>query len=253
MNPNRLRSIQLRFCFAIFTGLLTIFSGEHLFAQPSNPQTAQDYSNELPRIAPLSPDAALASFQVQPGFHMDLVASEPLVRSPVAMEWDETGALYVCEMRGYSEHREEGISTIAKLIDEDGDGQYDKRTTFAEGLMWPTGLYPYEGGLFVGDAPDLLYLKDTNGDGIADFKQRVLTGFGTSNVQGLMNSFRWGLDNRIHIGCSSTGGNIQFAHDSTGSSAMTIRDAISHWIQRLTILSLPVVQRSMVCALMIGA
>lgn len=171
-----------------------------------------DYSNELPRIEPTEPGAALSTFKVADGFAMQLVAAEPLIGSPVAIEWDADGAMYVCEMRGYSENRDDGISRIAKLIDTDHDGVYDTRKEFAEGLFWPTGLFPYDGGLFVGDAPDLLYLKDTDGDGKSDLRQRVITGFGTSNVQGLMNSFRWGLDNRIHIACSSVGGEILSAH-----------------------------------------
>ncbi|WP_442505635.1 PVC-type heme-binding CxxCH protein [Novipirellula sp. SH528] len=197
-------------------------TGELSANEPAS-TSGPDYSDELPRIAPTEPDAALSTFTVADGFQMQQVAAEPLLGSPVAIEWDEHGAMYVCEMRGYSENREDGISTIAKLTDSDGDGIYDKRVEFARGLFWPTALFPYDGGLFVGDAPDLLYLKDTNGDGAADVKQRVLTGFGTSNVQGLMNSFRWGLDNRIHIACSSVGGEIRHAHAAPDVAGVSIR------------------------------
>ena len=168
-----------------------------------------DFSAELPRIPPTNPAEALKSFQVADGFQMELVASEPLISTPVAIEWDAGGALFVCEMRGYSEDRDDGISRITRLTDEDGDGVFDRRTIYADGLFWPTGLFPYDGGLFVGDAPDLIYFKDTDGDGKADEKRVVLTGFGTSNVQGLMNSFRWDLDNRLHIACSSVGGMVR--------------------------------------------
>lgn len=184
---------------------------------------APDFADELPRIAPTPATETLATLNVADGFEMQLIASEPLVESPVAMQWDAAGVLYVCEMRGYSEDREAGISRIARLVDVDGDGIYDKRTTFADGLFWPTGLFPYDGGLFVGDAPELLYFKDTNGDGVSDVRQRVLTGFGTSNVQGLMNSFRWGLDNRIHIACSSVGGEIRDSHADPGEAGINIR------------------------------
>ncbi len=170
---------------------------------------AQDYSAELPRIPPTDPQQALKSFTVAPGFKIELVASEPLIGTPVAIEWDADGRMYVCEMRGYSEDRDDAISSIALLTDDDDDGTYDRRTTFADGLLWPTAIFPFDGGLFVGDAPDLYYFKDTDGDGQADEKKVVLTGFGTSNVQGLLNSFRWGLDNRIHVACSSVGGEIR--------------------------------------------
>lgn len=182
-----------------------------------------DYSTELPRIAPTSPDQALTTFEVADGFEMQLIASEPLVTNPVAIEWDARGAMFVCEMRGYSEDRDELLSRIARLTDSNGDGVYDTRTDFAEGLFWPTALFPYDGGLFVADAPDLWYFKDSNGDGRADVKQLVLTGFGTSNVQGLVNSFRWGLDNRIHIACSSVGGEIRHAHQDESIPSLSIR------------------------------
>jgi putative membrane-bound dehydrogenase-like protein len=182
-----------------------------------------DYKSELPRVAATEPATALASFAVADGFEIQLVAAEPLVTSPVAIEWDASGAMFVCEMRGYSENRDDSISQIARLTDVDGNGVYDSRTTYADGLNWPTGLFPYDGGLFVGDAPDLWYFKDTDGDGVSDIKQRVLTGFGRSNVQGLMNSFRWGLDNRIHIACSSVGGDIRAAHAANDAPSVNIR------------------------------
>lgn len=179
---------------------------------------AQDFSDELPRIPPTEPADTLANFTVADGFRMELVASEPLIGSPVAIAWDERGRMYVCEMRGYSENRDDRLSTIGLLEDTDGDGVYDRRTEFAAGLAWPTGIFPHRDGLLVGDAPDLLFLKDIDGDGKSDQREVVLTGFGTSNVQGLMNSFRWGLDNRIHIACSSVGGSIRkpAASDAAG-------------------------------------
>ncbi|KLU01927.1 electron transport protein [Rhodopirellula islandica] len=182
----------------------------------------EDYAGELPRVPATPPSETLADFQIAAGFQIELIASEPLVTSPVAMEWDADGSLFVCEMRGYSEDRDEGISRISHLVDTDQDGTYDTSTIFAEGLLWPTGLFPWNGGLFVGDAPNLYYFRDTDGDGKADQSETVLTGFGTSNVQGLMNSFRWGLDNRIHIACSSTGGMIR-RPEQPESDAINVR------------------------------
>ena len=170
---------------------------------------AEDYSSELPRIEPTQPDQAVSTFRVAEGFRIELVAAEPLLGSPVAIEWDADGRMFVCEMRGYSENRNDALSTIGLLTDVDGDGIYDSRVTYADELLWPTAIFPFDGGLFVADAPDIYYLKDTDGDGKADQKRIVLSGFSTSNVQGLLNSFRWGLDNRIHVACSSTGGNIR--------------------------------------------
>src|SRR5262245_20932597 len=172
---------------------------------PSEP----DFKDELPRIPPREPAEALKSFQIAPGFRLELVAAEPLLASPVALSFDERGRMYVACMRGYSENAADLLGEIRLLEDTDGDGPFDKHTVFADKLSWPTAVICYDGGVFVGNAPDLLYLKDTDGDGRADVRRTVFSGFGTSNVQGLFNSFRWGLDNRIHGAGSSTGGNIK--------------------------------------------
>src|SRR5437764_9930701 len=132
---------------------------------------------DLPRVPPVEPAQALGTFQVKPGFHLDLVAAEPLVVDPIAMCFDENGRLFVVEMRDYSERRDERLGRIRLLVDTDGDGHFDKSTVFAENLPWPTALFWYNGGLFVGATPDIWYFKDTNGDGVADEKELVFTGF----------------------------------------------------------------------------
>ena len=174
---------------------------------------ADDFADQLPRIAPTAANETLKDFEVAEGFEIQLVASEPLVNSPVAIEWDASGGLFVCEMRGYSEDRDDAISRITRLVDDNHDGVYDRHTVFADGLLWPTAIFPYDGGLFVADAPDIYYFKDNDGDGVADSKQRIFTGFSTGNVQGLLNSFRWGLDNRIHIACGTVGGAVRRVTD----------------------------------------
>lgn len=167
-----------------------------------------DFSAELPRIAPTPPDKAIDTFVVKEGYKIELAAAEPLVASPVAICWDERGRMYVVEMRGYSEHRDEKLSRVRVLSDDNDDGVYDRSTIFAADLLWPTAIACWDGGVFVADAPDILYLKDTDGDGQADVRRRVFTGFGVQNVQGLLNSFHWGLDNRIQGSASSNGGSI---------------------------------------------
>lgn len=171
----------------------------------------RDYASELPRIAPLEPGEALDSFVVQPGFRMELVAAEPLVHDPIAMAFDESGRLFVVEMRGYSEQRDENLGAVRLLEDLDGDGHFDTSSVYADGLAWPTAVACYDGGVFVGVAPDIIYYKDTDGDGRADLQRKVFTGFGLNNVQGLVNTFKWGVDNRIHGAASSSGGVIRRA------------------------------------------
>ena len=162
-----------------------------------------DLKNRLPRIPPTEPEKALSTFEVRPGFRIEQVAAEPLVASPVAMDFDERGRMFVVEMRDYTEQDRERLGRVRLLEDRDGDGRFDKSHVFADDLSWPTAILCYGGGVFVGAAPDILYLKDTDGDGRCDERETVFTGFGRTNVQGLINSFHWGLDNRIHGATSS--------------------------------------------------
>ncbi|MDP6538764.1 MAG: c-type cytochrome [Planctomycetota bacterium] len=173
----------------------------------------RDYAEELPRIAPLSTTQALERFSLAPGFSIELAAREPRVVDPVSMAFDAEGALFVVEMRGYSEQRDAAAGRIRRLVDGDGDGTFEKSTVFAEGLRWPTAIACYDGGVFVGAAPDILFLADTDRDGRADRREVVFTGFGIGNVQGLLNSFRWGLDCRIHGVTSSSGASVLPAAD----------------------------------------
>lgn len=173
-----------------------------------------DYSAELPRLAPTEPADAIAKFTLAPGFRIELVACEPEVVDPVAMAFDEANRIYVVEMRDYSEQDKERLGRIRLLEDRDNDGRYETSSVLIERLSWPTAILCYDGGVFVGAAPDLLYLKDQNGDGRIDrdnaAEYRVIyTGFGRSNVQGLMNSFQWGPNNRVYVAVSSSGGKLK--------------------------------------------
>jgi putative membrane-bound dehydrogenase-like protein len=147
-------------------------------------------------------------FSLKPNYALELVAHEPDIADPVAIAFDEKSRMYVVEMIDYSEQSEEQLGTIKLLEDKDGDGFYETSVRFATGLSWPTAIACYDQGVFVGAAPDILYLKDTDGDGIADINKKVFAGFGRGNVQGLVNSFRWGLDNRLYGQTSVSGGLI---------------------------------------------
>lgn len=161
-------------------------------------------ASELPRIPPVAADRALETFSVKKGFRLELAAAEPLVADPIAIAFDENSRLYVVDMIDYSERREEQphLGRIQLLEDLNADGVYDRATTFASDLPWPTGVICYAGGVYVLASPDLLYLKDSDGDGKADVRNVVFTGFGAGrdrlNVQALPNSLNWGIDQRIH-------------------------------------------------------
>ncbi len=175
---------------------------------PDTVIAAVDYSDRLPRVAPTEPQDALSSFEIADGYAVQLVAAEPLVRDPVAMSFDEAGRMYVVEMCDYSEQGEERLGSIRLLIDGDQDGRYESSKMFADQLSWPTAIICYDGGVFVGAAPDIWFLKDTDADGVADLRKRVFTGFNRTNVQGLLNSFCWGLDCRVYVQTSSSGGTL---------------------------------------------
>ena len=156
---------------------------------------------------------AMASFQLEPGLRIELVAAEPLVIDPVAFAFDENSVLYVAENRGYPDPAEGGSSTqlgrIARLEDRDGDGKYDHRTEFATGLTYPNGIMVWRGGVFVTCAPDIYYFKDTDGDGMADVKKVVLTGFNADKTAQIRTSHpTLGMDGWIYVTSGLNGGEV---------------------------------------------
>jgi len=139
------------------------------------------------------------------------------VVDPVDMAIDEDGRAYVVEMRDYPYPEEKNAEpkefpgTVRLLEDENGDGKFDKATVFADQLAWPTSVCCYKGGVFVAAAPDIWYFKDTGGDRQADVRRKVFTGFSRYNVQAIMNSLRWGLDNKIYGSAAGNGGTVRHA------------------------------------------
>ena len=168
---------------------------------------------DLPRVPPVETSNVFQTFQIKPGFTLQLAAAEPLVLDPIEICFDENGRMFVVEMRDYSEMRDvqPHLGRIRLVSDANGDGVFDQATVYAEDLPWPTGVCCYDGGIFVAASPDIIYFKDTDGDGKADIRKVVFTGFGAGkgdklNVQALVNGLRWGMDNRIHGQTSSNGG-----------------------------------------------
>ncbi len=196
--------------------LLTVFPAPRSMAQND------DLARELPRIKPLDPKAALGSFAIQHGFTVEPIATEPLVLDPVAVCYDEDNRLYVVEMRGYPYPENSPTGYVRRLEDTNNDGKYDKSTIFVPGLSWPTGIVPYDGGVFIAVAPEILYAKDTDGDGVADIKKVMFSGFGTQNVQGLLNGLLWGPDGWIYGVASSNGGDIK-NHSKPDAKLISVR------------------------------
>ncbi|MCG6157732.1 PVC-type heme-binding CxxCH protein [Rubinisphaera margarita] len=182
------------------------------------PLAAED-TPPLPMVPATSPDEAANTLQLQDGFRAELIAAEPLVCDPVDIAYDENGLAYVCEMTDYpyvspdddrpwEEQQSEPIGRVRVLEDTDGDGRYDRSDILADGLSWPAGIACWKGGVYVAATPDLLYLKDTDGDRKADVRRVVFEGFRKYNVQAVMNNLEWGLDHRIYAAGSSNGGLI---------------------------------------------
>ncbi|MFO0910995.1 MAG: PVC-type heme-binding CxxCH protein [Isosphaeraceae bacterium] len=165
-------------------------------------------------LPPKSPTQALATFESAAGFRLEPLAAEPLIHSPVAAAYDENGDLYVTEMIDYPYKPRPGqkpLGTVRLLRDTDGDGRFDVSHVFADGLLWAAGVAPWKGGVFVASPPDIWYLKDTDGDHVADVRRKVFTGFGTENEQGMLNNLVHGIDHRIYGSTSVNGGQVRRA------------------------------------------
>ncbi|MBZ5595042.1 MAG: c-type cytochrome [Acidobacteriia bacterium] len=148
---------------------------------------------------PYNVDDALKTFKVESGFHVEKFVSEPAVESPVAMDIDENGRTYVVEDRGYPLSTDNPLGRVKLIEDTNGDGVPDRVTIFADKLVMPTGVMRWKKGILVTDVPNLWYFEDTNGDGKADVRQLVLTGFAVTNPQHTVNNPVYGLDNWIYL------------------------------------------------------
>jgi putative membrane-bound dehydrogenase-like protein len=140
---------------------------------------------------------ALSTFRLPDGFHLEIAAAEPDIQNPVAMAFDPRGRVFVVELPDYPLGEQPG--RIKLLEDRDHDGRYETSTVFADNFHFPTGVLPWQDGVLVTAAPDIFYVADTDGDGRADVRRVVLTGFATTNPQLRVNGLLYGLDNWIYV------------------------------------------------------
>ena len=148
---------------------------------------------------PLSPEESMKHIQVPVDFNIETFAAEPNVMHPIAISWDEKGRMFVLITKDYPNERKStgGSDYILICEDTDKDGKADKFTKFAEGLSIPTGMVFANGGLIVSQAPDMLFLKDTDGDDKADVKKVLFSGFGTEDTHAGPSNLHYGFDNWI--------------------------------------------------------
>lgn len=179
---------------------------------PSRPVFAETRSNsplDNPLLHHLVPNpepkpvsgATLAKMSVPSGFEVDLIAAEPQVHQPMAFTFDSRGRLWVVEGHCYPTKRKEGegIDKILVFEDTDHDGTFETRKTFMEGLNLVSGLQVGHGGVWVGAAPELLFIPDRDGNDVPDGDPLVLlNGFGFGDTHETINSFTWGPDGWLY-------------------------------------------------------
>lgn len=151
---------------------------------------------------PLSPEDELRTFTVPDGFEVQLVAAEPQIAKPMNLGFDQKGRIWVTDSVEYpiaAPADRKGRDSIKVLEDTDGDGQVDRVTTFADGLNIPIGLYPYRDGIICFSIPDILFLRDTDGDGKADVREKLIGPFDTTrDTHGMCNAFTRGFDGWLY-------------------------------------------------------
>lgn len=155
--------------------------------------------NGLTDIPDTAVEAQLNAFKLIDGAKINLFAKETDVMNPTHMNWDAEGRLWVVSSPLYPHIKpgQEEQDKIVILEDTDGDGVSDKSIEFANGLHIPTGILPGDGGCYVANAVEVLFLKDNDGDGKADERRVVLSGFGTEDTHHLVHTFRWGPEGML--------------------------------------------------------
>ena len=164
------------------------------------------------KVPPLSPDKALEKFKLEEGFRIEVVAHEPMVVDPIAMDIDADGRLWVIDMPTYMPvHDKNALETsklervpearVVVLEDTNKDGKMDVHRVFYEGLILPRAVKVLIDGILVAEPPSVWFIRDTNGDGKGDTKELAYSGFGDEtdpNIHSFPGGLMWGMDNWLH-------------------------------------------------------
>lgn len=161
---------------------------------------------------PRSPELSLKSIEVRPGVTVELVAAEPMVMDPIAIDWGPDGKLWVVEMADYPlglDDQGKPGGRVRFLEDTNGDGEYDSSTLFMDEIAYPTGVIAWRDGVIISAAPSIFYAADSDGDGKSDLREDLYRGFGEGNQQHRVNGFERGLDNWLYVANGDSGGTIE--------------------------------------------
>jgi mono/diheme cytochrome c family protein len=164
--------------------------------------------SEVEPVQPKRPEEQAKTFLLPTGYRMEIVASDPDIIMPSAMEWDGNGRMFVVEMRTYmlsadGADKYKPISRISMWESTKGDGKYDKHTVFVDNLVLPRFVLPLDGNSILTnetETQDVFKYTDTNNDGVADKKELWYTGVGRpgNNLEHQQSGFVWGMDNWIY-------------------------------------------------------
>lgn len=196
-----LRPVFVYASFALLASIAAAQQGD----QPGEAQAGLPPDLVVPDAPPLTPHEALASFTVEPGFRIELVAAEPLIEDPVAIAFGEDGRIWVVEMRGFMPNadgtgEQQPVGRVVILDDDDGDGVMDRSTVFLDDLVLPRAIALSHGGAVIVEPPELLFFRDTHGDGRADEMLHLYFGFGgLESPEHAGNGLIRGIDNWLYV------------------------------------------------------
>ena len=185
----------------------TVASGGKVAPEPDYSGTRELYEVPTNFTQPVNiktPEEAIKDFTVAEGYEVNLFASEkdwPELENPVNFTFDTQGRLWVATMPSYPQYLPPHKPNDKLLIftDTDRDGVADDMTVFADGLHLPTGFELGDGGAYVAQEPNLVFLKDTDGDGKADMKKILLHGFDSGDSHHAIGAFIWGPGGGLYM------------------------------------------------------
>ena len=184
-------------------GLAAAIAGQGTATVPGN--IWPPAKKQMEKSIALSPEEEMKTFSLPPGYRVELVASEPMIESPILMDFDADGRLWVLEMLTFlpdtsGRDSREPLNRVSVLEDTNGDGTMDKKTVFADKLSMPRALKVLDHGVLIGEPPNLWLMKDTDGDLKADTKDLVVNTYGNPNggIEHNANSLFWAMDNVMY-------------------------------------------------------